>query len=231
MLRRYKFAVDGKAARVCKKFCIATLGIGIKTVQYVLKRKQDIDSHRTGKWTHHNKTPEVDIERVRAHIDSFSAMESHYARKKIQLNISEQQLFLMCNTCSTKCPVCNIVSNDWRLLQHISPAHRAVLSKGMFPKITESGNDKLKCILRSNIIKIYTFYFCTHNTFEKVEEKKNPSPCLILCSLKCWHVYKSWNDYRPLIYRFMWRHMRHSRSKQRKWKKISYHGRIIWLCR
>ena len=176
MLRRYKFAVDGKAARVCKKFCIATLGIGIKTVQYVLKRKQDIDSpvkDRRGKWTHHNKTPEVDIERVRAHIDSFSAMESHYARKKIQLNISEQQLFLMCNTCSTKCPVCNIVSNDWRLLQHISPAHRAVLSKGMFPKITESGNDKLKCILRSNIIKIYTFYFCTHNTFEKVEEKKS----------------------------------------------------------
>lgn len=29
--RRYKFAVDGKSVCVCKKFCIATLGIGIKT--------------------------------------------------------------------------------------------------------------------------------------------------------------------------------------------------------
>jgi hypothetical protein len=34
-----------------------------------------------GKETHHNKTPEVDMERVRAHIDSFPAMEPHYTRK------------------------------------------------------------------------------------------------------------------------------------------------------
>ena len=31
VLRRYKFAVDGKAARVCKKLFIATLGFGIMT--------------------------------------------------------------------------------------------------------------------------------------------------------------------------------------------------------
>jgi len=84
VLRRYKFAVDGKAARFCKKFFIATVGIGIKTVHYVLKRTQATDSpikDRRGKVTHH-KTPEVDIEHVCAHIDSFPTMESHYARKK-----------------------------------------------------------------------------------------------------------------------------------------------------
>jgi hypothetical protein len=32
--RRYKFDVDGKSVRVCLKFFIATLGIGIKTVDY-----------------------------------------------------------------------------------------------------------------------------------------------------------------------------------------------------
>ena len=42
--RRYKFAVDGKSVRVCRKFFIATLGIGIKTVDYALKRKQATDS-------------------------------------------------------------------------------------------------------------------------------------------------------------------------------------------
>jgi hypothetical protein len=32
--RRYKFVVDGKSVRVCKKLFIATFGIGIKTVDY-----------------------------------------------------------------------------------------------------------------------------------------------------------------------------------------------------
>ena len=82
--RKYKFAVDGKSVRVCKKFFVATLGIGIKTVDYALKRKQATDNpikDRRGKGTYHNKTPEVDIERIHAHIDSFPAMESLYARK------------------------------------------------------------------------------------------------------------------------------------------------------
>ena len=76
--------MDGKSVRVCKKFFIATLGIGIKTVDYALKRKQATDSpikDKRGTGTYHNKTPEVDIERIHAHIDSFPAMESHYARK------------------------------------------------------------------------------------------------------------------------------------------------------
>ena len=84
MTRRYKFVVDGKSVRVCKKLFIATFGIGIKTVDYDLKRKQATDSpfkDKRGKGTYHNKTPEVDIERIHAHIDSFPAMESHYARK------------------------------------------------------------------------------------------------------------------------------------------------------
>ena len=54
------------------------------TLDYVLQRKQAIDSpikDRRGKETHHNKTPNADIERVRAHIDSFPAIQSHYARK------------------------------------------------------------------------------------------------------------------------------------------------------
>jgi hypothetical protein len=85
--RRYKFAVDGKSVCVCKKFFIATLGIGIKTVDYALKRKQATDSpikDKRGTGTYHNKTPEVDtcIERIHTHIDSFPAMESHYARKE-----------------------------------------------------------------------------------------------------------------------------------------------------
>jgi hypothetical protein len=29
--RRYKFVVDGKSVRVCKKFFMATLGVGIDT--------------------------------------------------------------------------------------------------------------------------------------------------------------------------------------------------------
>ena len=44
MTRRYKFAVDGKSVRVCKKLFIATLGIGIKTVDYAVKSKQATDS-------------------------------------------------------------------------------------------------------------------------------------------------------------------------------------------
>jgi hypothetical protein len=53
-------------------------------MDYALKRKQATDSpikDKRGKGTYHNKTPEVDIERIHAHIDSFPAMESHYARK------------------------------------------------------------------------------------------------------------------------------------------------------
>jgi hypothetical protein len=36
------------------------------------------------------------------------------------------------------------------LLTHFGCPHRSVLSKGMFPKITKSGNDKLKYICRRN---------------------------------------------------------------------------------
>lgn len=175
MLRRYKFAVDGKAARVCKKFCIATLGIGIKTVHYVLKRKQDTDSlvkDRRGKLTHHNKTPEVDIERVRAHIDSFSAMESQYDRKQIQLNISEQQLFLMCNTCSTKCPVCHIVSNDWRLLQHISPAPPRRVIEGNVSENNKKWKRQFEMYLKVKYNKnIYSSFFVRIINLKKWKKK------------------------------------------------------------
>jgi hypothetical protein len=59
--RRYKFALDGKSVCVCKKFFIATLGIGIKTVDYALKRKQATIKDKRGKGTYHNKTPEISI--------------------------------------------------------------------------------------------------------------------------------------------------------------------------
>jgi hypothetical protein len=50
-------------------------------VDYALKRKQTTDSpikDKRGKGTYHNKTPEVDIERIHAHFDSFPAMEYPY---------------------------------------------------------------------------------------------------------------------------------------------------------
>jgi hypothetical protein len=64
-------------------FLLQPLVLALK-LDYALKRKQATDSpfkDKRGKGTYHNKTPEVDIERIHAHIDSFPAMESHYARK------------------------------------------------------------------------------------------------------------------------------------------------------
>ena len=85
--RRYKFAVDGKSVRVCKKFFLLQPLVLALKLDYALKRKQATDSpikDKRGKGTYHNKTPEVDtcIERIHTHIDSFPAMESHYARKE-----------------------------------------------------------------------------------------------------------------------------------------------------
>ena len=68
-----------------------------------MKRKQAIDSpikDKGGKVTH-NKTSEVNMERVCAHIDSFPAMEPHYTRKKFQLHIQS-------NSCSSRATCAHI---------------------------------------------------------------------------------------------------------------------------
>ena len=69
---------------VCKRYFQATLAVGHAYIQHALEHS----AHGTfcgkdsrGKGTPANKTPEADRQRVRKHIESFPAGESHYCRK------------------------------------------------------------------------------------------------------------------------------------------------------
>ncbi|VDH95527.1 Hypothetical predicted protein [Mytilus galloprovincialis] len=82
--RTFTFIVEGQSVRVCKMFFTATLGISRKTIETALKKKQNNSSpisDKRGKHSAHNRTPTEDLNIIRAHIEAFPVVESHYTRK------------------------------------------------------------------------------------------------------------------------------------------------------
>lgn len=83
--RTFTFDVNGRSVRICKTFFITTLGIGRKTVDTSLgkKNRKNISpiKDKRGKHQPHNKTPTQDRDIVQQHNESFPTMESHYTRK------------------------------------------------------------------------------------------------------------------------------------------------------
>ncbi|XP_076087808.1 uncharacterized protein LOC143058197 [Mytilus galloprovincialis] len=82
--RTFTFIVEGQSVRVCKMFFTATLGISRKTIETALKKKQNNSSpisDKRGKHCAHNRTPTEDLNIIRAHIEAFPVVESHYTRK------------------------------------------------------------------------------------------------------------------------------------------------------
>ncbi|KAF2878933.1 hypothetical protein ILUMI_27237 [Ignelater luminosus] len=83
--RKYNFKKGTEIIQVCKNLFLKTLFISHGPVDHVLKGRNengvfDLDDKR-GRKTPHNKTPDVLIQKVKDHIESFPTMESHYCRK------------------------------------------------------------------------------------------------------------------------------------------------------
>ena len=96
--RKYSFPHPNthEKIRVCKRFFLMTLDISDQTVNGPLKKqRQRLVQSATdgrGKHTAHNKTPDSDLQTVRAHIQSFPALESHYCRKDSKRQYLESNL-------------------------------------------------------------------------------------------------------------------------------------------
>ena len=80
---------------VCKRYFQATLAVGHAYIQHALEHS----AHGTfcgkdsrGKRVPANKTPEADRQRVRKHIESFPAVESHYCRKNTGMRYLDSAL-------------------------------------------------------------------------------------------------------------------------------------------
>ncbi|KAK3090584.1 hypothetical protein FSP39_012887 [Pinctada imbricata] len=79
--------VEEKKERVCKPFFLGILDIGKKTIDYALKKKKHgafVGEDFRGKKSSINKTPDLDANYVRQHIESFPTVSSHYTRKDSQ---------------------------------------------------------------------------------------------------------------------------------------------------
>ncbi|XP_065680363.1 uncharacterized protein LOC136094417 [Hydra vulgaris] len=99
--------------RVCQKFFCTTLDISKKTVQFVVKNKNEIGlfippNSKKGK-TPANKTSEMRTNAVREHILSFPQVESHYCRASSkakylspELSIKELYRLYKDDYCTTK---------------------------------------------------------------------------------------------------------------------------------
>ena len=82
--RSYSFNVGGNPVRVCKKFCLATLGISETFANHAFKNQQGgvyVGEDRRGKHASHNKTTKTVLDWVRKHIESFPVVDGHYTRK------------------------------------------------------------------------------------------------------------------------------------------------------
>ena len=112
---QYHLTKENGSVRVCKSFFLKTLDVGQRTVYYALNAKFRpgnsttgegfISPDRRGKASPKNKTSPEDRQFVKAHIDSFPAVESHYCRKRTSrkyldsdLNVSKMYL-LYINLC------------------------------------------------------------------------------------------------------------------------------------
>lgn len=81
----YTFELPTEKVEVCKTFFLNTLDITDTTVDTALKKKTDggiILPDKRGKKTPSNKLPEETRNSIRAHIESFPVIESHYSRER-----------------------------------------------------------------------------------------------------------------------------------------------------
>lgn len=83
--KKYHFFKEGEKLRVCQRFFMKTLNINNGPIITAFKNRNSRGvfegKDKRGKKSSANKTPEIDSARVRAHIESFPTMESHYTRK------------------------------------------------------------------------------------------------------------------------------------------------------
>ena len=82
--RKFFFTILGQKVRVCKRFFQATLSAGQSYIEHALSNCSDgtftgDDQRRKNESI--NKIPVIMRDRVRKHIESFPAVESHYCRK------------------------------------------------------------------------------------------------------------------------------------------------------
>lgn len=81
---KYFLPCNSSTYQVCRGFFLSTLAIGEKLVRYTCSKstgKNFSKADGRGKDTPYNKTPDEMIDGVRAHIESFPKVESHYCRK------------------------------------------------------------------------------------------------------------------------------------------------------
>ncbi|GFN84829.1 hypothetical protein PoB_001133500 [Plakobranchus ocellatus] len=81
---KYHLEIDGEKIPVCKTFCLHTLGLSDQFVFTTLSKKDEgghISPDMRGRHTKMSDLMKEERERIRAHIRSFPAVESHYCRK------------------------------------------------------------------------------------------------------------------------------------------------------
>ncbi|XP_072402172.1 uncharacterized protein [Diabrotica undecimpunctata] len=83
--KTYHFFKGNEKIRVCLTFFMKTLNINNGPIMTAFKNRNPLGvfegEDKRGKRPSANRTPDVDIARVKAHIESFPIMESHYCRK------------------------------------------------------------------------------------------------------------------------------------------------------
>ena len=86
---------SGDRIQVCKKFFLKTLDIGQGYVDHALKNSKNgafVGEDGRGKHTPANKVSEQDKTRVKNHIESFPAVESHYCRQRSRRRFLDSNL-------------------------------------------------------------------------------------------------------------------------------------------
>ncbi|CAG9838458.1 unnamed protein product [Diabrotica balteata] len=100
--RKYYFKKSAEIIQVCKKFFLKTLCISHGPVDHALKGKNQNGlfnmKDKRGKHAPYNKTPDILVQKVKEHIESFPTMESHYCRKSsnrlyLDPNLSISKMF------------------------------------------------------------------------------------------------------------------------------------------
>lgn len=87
-VKRYYFSKDSEKLQVCHNFFMKTLCISNRVILSAFKDKDDLGhfkgTDKRGRKPPSNKTKEEVAAKVRAHIESFPCVESHYTRKCTQ---------------------------------------------------------------------------------------------------------------------------------------------------
>ena len=106
--RKFFLTVDGNRIQVCKRFFQGTLDVGHGFIDTTMKNSENgtfTGEDKRGKHTPSNKTTEDSRARVKRHIESFPAVESHYCRQRCKkkfldstLNINKMYSFY-CDMC------------------------------------------------------------------------------------------------------------------------------------